>query len=199
MRGDAPYFVTNHFPLDAQTEDLWAAPLGQDGIAVIVHPDNAMQGLTTQNLRDIFQGWTTNWSDVGGTDEPITVISREDGSGTRAEFESLVMGDRATTPNALVAPSSAAAVLLVGRTPGSIGYVSLSYVTPDVRALAIDDVLPSLDSITDSTYPLRSIVYIVGLAEPQGDYRAFIAWMQSLEGQAVVSRTHAPLSPLSAP
>jgi phosphate transport system substrate-binding protein len=199
VQGEAPYFVTNHFPLDSQTEDLWAAPLGQDGIAVIVHPDNPIQGLTTELLRDIFQGWTTNWSAIGGADEPIVVISREDGSGTRAEFESLVMGERETTPSAQVAPSSAAVVLSVARTPGSIGYISMSYVNSTVRVLPIDGVLPLPTTIAESTYPLRSIVYIVGLAEPEGDFRAFIAWMQSIEGQTVISRTHAALIPTATP
>jgi phosphate transport system substrate-binding protein len=194
-RGAAPYFVTSHFPLTSQTEDLWAAPLGQDGIAVIVHPDNPAPGLTTGQLREVFQGWTTDWAEVGGAEDTITVISREDGAGVRAEFESLVMGRRSTTLSAQVAPSSAAVVASVARTPGAIGYVSMSYLSPTVRALPIDGVLPTQTSLVENTYPLRSIVYIVGLAEPEGDYRAFIAWMQSAEGQAVVSRTHAPLSP----
>jgi phosphate transport system substrate-binding protein len=198
-QGEAPYFVTNHFPLDSQTENLWAAPLGQDGIAVIVHPDNPVERLTTGQLRDIFQGWTTNWGAVGGADEPITVISREDGSGTRAEFESLIMGERETTSSAQVAPSSAAVVVSVARTPGSIGYVSMSYVSDSVRALTIDGVLPTHATIANSTYPLRSIVYIVGAAEPQGDLRAFIAWMQSVDGQTVISRTHAALIPTTTP
>jgi phosphate transport system substrate-binding protein len=194
-QGEAPYFVTNHFPLDSQTESLWAAPLGQDGIAVIVHPDTSVQGLTTGQLRDIFQGWTTNWAAVGGEDAPITVISREDGSGTRAEFESLIMGNRQTTSSAQVAPSSSAVVQSVARTPGSIGYVSMSYVNASVRTLSVDGVLPTHDTVARSIYPLRSIVYIVGQAEPQGDMRAFIAWMQSVDGQTVISRTHAALIP----
>jgi phosphate transport system substrate-binding protein len=191
--GEAPYFFSNHLPADGEARDLWAAPVGQDGIAVIVHPSNPVPGLTTTELRDIYQGWTTDWKEVGGSDSEIVVVSREDGSGTRAEFESLVMGTRRTTPTAQVAPSSSAMVTSIARTPESIGYVSMSYLNSSVRALEIDGVLPTHNNIYDNTYPLRSIIYVVGLQEPERDYRAFIAWVQSQEGQAIVARTHAPL------
>jgi len=196
MRDDSAYLVTNH--LDAQSS-LWAAPMGQDGIAVIVHPDNDISALTSAQLRDIYQGWTSNWGDLGGKQGDIVVISREDGSGTRAEFESLVMGSRSTTSNAQVAPSSAAVVLSVARQPSSIGYVSMSYVNNSVRSLTIDSAAPTLENVYNNIYPLRSILYIAGQHEPtdtdglEAHYRAFIAWVQSPEGQALVARGYAPL------
>jgi phosphate transport system substrate-binding protein len=193
-----PFFLTNHLPPEESTPVV-AFPIGQDGIAVIVHPENDVESLTTAQLRDIYQGWTGNWSEVGGVDRPITVFSREDGSGTRAEFESLVMGDRRTTRTAQLVPSSAAAMTAVAREPGGIGYVSMSYLDERVRALPINDVQPTAENVLNSTYPLRSFLYIVGLREPDGSepddahYRAFIGWVQSAEGQAVVARRYAPL------
>jgi phosphate transport system substrate-binding protein len=124
-----------------------AWPLGQDGIAVIVHPDAQIDQLTTEQLRSIYLGHVSNWRDVGGDDLDITVFSREDGSGTRAEFERLVMGARQTTQSAQVAPSSAAMVEGVSEARGAIGYVSMSYVDDRVRALTIDDAEPTLDNI----------------------------------------------------
>src|SRR5262249_38879458 len=112
------YFVSNHLP---SASPLWGAPIGQDGIAIIVHPDNPATGLSIQQLREIYQGRITNWKEVGGADIEISVVSREDGSGTRAEFEQAVMGDRRTTPNAQVTSSSAAMVQSVAAQPGSIG------------------------------------------------------------------------------
>jgi phosphate transport system substrate-binding protein len=185
------YFVTNHLPVESP---LWGAPIGQDGIAIVTHPDNPIINLTIEQLRRIYQGRIVNWREVGGLDLPITVISREEGSGTRLEFERLVMGERRTIQSAEIAPSSEAVVISAGREPGGIGYVSMSYLDAGVRAIHIDEIEPTLDNVYMNTYPLRATLFIAGLNEPQNDYRAFIAWAQSLEGQAVVARKYAPLS-----
>ncbi|MEP7290593.1 MAG: phosphate ABC transporter substrate-binding protein [Chloroflexota bacterium] len=196
MRDDSAYLFTNH--LDDQ-RPLWAAPIGQDGIALIVHPDNDVTQLTTAQLRSVYQGWIDNWNEVGGHDGEMVVISREDGSGTRAEFESLVMGSRRTTSTAQIAPSSEAVVTSVAREPESIGYVSMSTVDDSVRALILDGAAPTLENVYDNVYPLRSILYIAGQHEPSADdeielhYRAFIGWVQSPEGQALVAQHYAPL------
>lgn len=187
---DSAYFLTNHLPIDSP---LWAAPIGQDGIAVIVHPDNPVSGLSVEQLRVIYQGHITNWHELDGSDLETVVFSRENGSGTRAEFEQLVMGDRRTTQSALVAPSSAAMVASVAAQSQSIGYVSMSYLDSSVRALALDDVEPTLENVYANTYPLRSTLFFAGRHEPEADYRAFIAWTQSVEGQAVVAQHYAPL------
>lgn len=203
--GDTSYFLSNHLPPESeQDRPLWAAPVGQDGIAAITHPDNPVTGLSRSQLRDVFQGRITNWQQLGGEDSPITIISREAGSGTRAEFESMVMGSRQITPSALVAPGSSQVVNSVARDPSAIGYVSRAYLDDSVRALRIDDVLPDIETIANSTYPLRSILYIIGLREPDGsqpldmDYRAFIGWVQSPEGQSILSGLAAPLLPFAA-
>jgi len=187
------YLLTNHLPDDTADEPVMAWPVGQDGIAVIVNPANDLDGVTTEQLRSIYLGHLSNWSDIGGADMPITVISREDGSGTRAEFERLVMGARQTTQSAQVAPSSAAIVESVARVQGGIGYVSMSYLDENVKALAIDGITPTLDNVYDNIYPLRSTMYVIGVDEPEGEYRNFISWIQSQEGQAVVAQHYAPL------
>lgn len=185
------YLLTNYLPPES---DLWAAPIAQDGIAIIAHPDTGLTGLTTDQLRQIYQGHIANWRDLGGADQELIVISREDESGTRAVFDRLVMGERQTTLSAQVAPSSAAMLASVARQPGSIGYVSMSYLDENVQALTIDGIAVNLETVLDNTYPLRSTIYLVGTAEPQdAAYRNFIAWAQSLEGQIVVEEHYAPL------
>ena len=189
LEADA-YFFSNHLPIDSP---LWAAPVGQDGVTIIVHPENRLADVTIEQLRDIYQGRITNWAEIGGADVDIVVLSRENGSGTRAEFENLVMGDRRTTRLAQVAPSTAAMLVSVARQPGSIGYASLGSLNETVRALAIDGVEPTLENVFDNRYPLRSTLFFIGRQEPQTEMRAFIGWVQSLEGQAVVARHYAPL------
>ena len=196
LRDESAYLITSHLDDDSP---LWAAPIAQDGIAVIVHPDNNVARLTTAQVRLIYQGWIEHWSDVGGRGGDILVISRENGAGIRAEFEGLVMGSRRTTPTARIAPSSGAVVASVARQPDSIGYVSMSYLNNSVRALTLDGAAPTLDNVYDNVYPLRSIVYVAGQHEPNADdeleqhYRAFIGWVQSPEGQALVAGDYAPL------
>ncbi|MEO8606650.1 MAG: phosphate ABC transporter substrate-binding protein [Chloroflexota bacterium] len=187
------YMLTNHLPDDTVNTQVMAWPLGQDGIAVIVHPDNLVKQLTAEQLRSIYLGHISNWRDVGGDDLDITVFSREDGSGTRAEFERLVMGTRQTTQSAQLAPSSAAMVEGVSMNKGAIGYVSMSFVDERVKALTIDDSAPTLENVYSNIYPLRSTIYVIGLEEPEGDYRNFIYWIQSQEGQTVVAQHYAPV------
>jgi phosphate transport system substrate-binding protein len=187
------YLLTNHLPEGAVDSSPLAWPVGQDGTAIIVQPDNPVSGLTIEQLRRIYLGHITNWSEVGGLDEEIIVLSREEGAGTRAELERLLMGDRFTTQSAQIVPSSSAMMTSVAHTRGSIGYVSLSYLDESVRALSIEGVLPTLETVYENTYPIRSTIFVVGLSEPVDEYRAFIGWIQSPDGQEWVGKRYAPL------
>jgi phosphate transport system substrate-binding protein len=113
------------------------------------------------------------------------------------------MGSRPTTGAALIAPSSAGIIAAVAESPGAIGYVSLAYVDQHVRALPVNGVMPSPSTLSSSTYPLRTTLFVVGLEEPRdnggGGYRSFIGWIQSPEGQAIVARRYSALLPTPAP
>lgn len=188
----AVYFLTNHLPPPEQSP-LWGAPVAWDGIAIVTSPGLMIEQLSTDQLRAIFQGRVVNWSQVGGPRTDITVISREEGSGTRAEFERLVMGERQTTQTAQIAPSSAAVIASVARQSGSIGYVSISYLDSSVQPVAVNGVSPTQANVEQNLYPLRHTLFFAGPGEPSGEMRAFIAWIQSPEGQAIVARQYTPL------
>jgi phosphate transport system substrate-binding protein len=192
---ETPYFLSNHLSAES---DLWAAPIGQDGIAIIVNSQVDRNTLSINHLRAIYQGHITSWSDLDGEEKDIVVFSRELGSGTRAEFEAMVMGYRRTTPNATIAASSAHMIEQVAQTPGSIGYVSMGHLDDRVKALAIDNILPTPETVFNNRYPLRATIFVVGLNEPEDRYRLLIGWMQSPLGQAVVAQHYAPLVPASA-
>lgn len=186
------YFFTNHLPTSSEFP-LWGAPIGQDGIAIILHPEPEMPiNLSIDQLRGIYQGRIRNWQELGGPNQEILVISREEGAGTRIEFEQLVMGDRQTIQSAQIAPSSQAMHQSVSRQPGSIGYVSMAYVDSAVRTVQIEGVSLNSESVYNNTYPLRTTLFIAGLEEPEGLYRAFIGWVQSPEGQAIIGQHYAP-------
>jgi phosphate transport system substrate-binding protein len=186
------YFLTTHLPPPEQST-LWGAPIGQDGIAIIAHRNQPIGNLALAQLRDVFQGRVTSWAQLGGDDLPIVVVSREAGSGTRAEFDRLLMGDRLTVQSARIAPSSDAMMRSVAVTPGSIGYVSMSYLDSSVLALSVEDIAPTPANIQNNTYPLRVSLFFAGPGEPEGPLRMFIAWVQSPEGQIVVARHATPL------
>ncbi|MEP6984710.1 MAG: phosphate ABC transporter substrate-binding protein [Chloroflexota bacterium] len=184
------YLLSNHLPDD---NSMLAWPIGQDGIALITHPKNPVDDLTSEQLRSVYLGHIARWSEVGGINSPLTILSREDGSSTRAEFEKLLLGERLTTQSAQVAPSSAAMVASVAQMPNSIGYVSMSYLDASVKALSIDGVMPTPATVYDNTYPLRSNLYVIGQTEPQNVYRDFVGWIQTPEGQQIVGLHYAPL------
>jgi phosphate transport system substrate-binding protein len=201
LAGEAPFALTTYLPPDA---NLWAAPVGQDGIAVIVHAANPVPSLTAEDLRLIFQGRIVAWTEVGGPDLPVTVVSREDGADTRLVFEALVMGQRRTTLTARLALSSASMVDLVATDPGAIGYVSMAQVDDRVRVVPVaaqagdPPLRPTVESVSANTYPLRAPILLVGPEPPDQDsvYRDWFAWMQSDAGQAIVGRRHGALRPL---
>ncbi len=188
---DSPtYFLTNHLP---DRSGLWGAPVGQDAIAIITYSNNPIENLSIEDLRGIYQGRISNWSMLNGPDLPIIVISREAGSGTRAEFDRLLMGERQTTRVARIAPSNQAVIASVARERGSIAYVSMSYLTPEIRVMRIDGIAPTLATVRDNRYPLRSTLFFAGPGEPDGALRTFIAWAQSPDGQRHVAQHYTPL------
>lgn len=115
---------------DAELADgLERIPFALDGIAVIVNVENDVSGLTLLQLQDLYSGRSLDWQDVGGSPGEILLVSREDGSGTRALFEERVMGDERVALTAVVMPTSADVVSYVAEHPQAIGYVSRSYLT----------------------------------------------------------------------
>lgn len=161
--------------------------LARDGIAIVSWSANTVTGLTREQVRDIFAGVISNWSQVGGADQPIYVMAREEGSGTRTAFEELVMGDALITASAVLLPFNGALRLSVASTPGSIGFISFGYVDPSVRALDLDGIAASEANAADGSYPLVRPLYFLTKEPPTGLVRQFIDFCLSPEGQAIVA------------
>jgi phosphate transport system substrate-binding protein len=191
-RGDAHLIFTTHLD-GADAATLWAAPVAQDAIVLVVHPENPVESLSLTQILQAFQGRVTSWGELGGEPLTLVVVSREDGSGIRAEFEQAVMGRRQTTGAALNASSSRGVLHAVAENRSALGYISLAGIDNTVRALAVNGVVPTMETIRNNTYPLRSTVFVAGMAPPTGAALAFIGWMQSLEGQAAFGRLYQPV------
>lgn len=122
-----------------------------DGIAVVTDPANAVLDLTKDELISIYNGTSANWKDFGGADQPIVVIGRESGSGTRSAFEELLkLEDACKYSNEL--DSTGAVMAKVASTPGSIGYVSLDVLDDTVKTLKLEGVEATADNIKSGSY-----------------------------------------------
>ncbi|MDY6874839.1 MAG: substrate-binding domain-containing protein [Chloroflexota bacterium] len=167
----------------ADEEPLWSQPFAEDGIAIVTYPAAPLAEVGLAHLQEIFRGRVQEWSGV-----VFTTISREDGSGTRAAFEAVVLGNYAVTPTGVMMPSSGAVIEYVARTPGGIGYVSTQWVDDRVRVLPVEGVSPTLATISDGSYPLSRPLYLAAAAEPAGEAREFAQWILGPEGRAIVGQ-----------
>lgn len=157
-----------------------------DGIAIVVHPSNTVSDLTIEQVRKIFSGEISNWKDVGGSDAPITVITREDGSGTRGAFMEVVMHESQIKPDAVVQTKTGAVMTAVASDPNAIGYVSLGSVDNTVKALAIDGVKPSVETVKSGSYKIQRPFLFLTKEEPKGEVKKFIDFVLSPDGQKIV-------------
>jgi phosphate transport system substrate-binding protein len=169
----------------ADEEPLWSQPFARDGVAVVVHPATPFTETGLAHLQAIFRGQVQEW---GGM--VLTVVSREEGSGTRRAFEGIVLGDYDVAFIAVVMPSSEAVLEYVARTPGAIGYVSTLWLgeplADGVRVAPVEGTLPTPDGIADGSYPLVRPLFLSAVAEPTGEAREFAQWVLGPEGQAVI-------------
>ena len=117
--GQLDAILVHHIPED---DAYWFNPVALDGLVVITHPENPVTELSRGEVQGIFNGRIVNWSAVGGTDQPITLISREPGSGTRAEFQERIMAEQRININAQIAADDTAVQQIVAADPTAIGY-----------------------------------------------------------------------------
>ena len=192
--------------------DLVRTPVGINGLALVVHPSNAVNGLSLVQLRDIYAGRVLNWQALGSDNGEIQLVSREDGSGSRLLFEERVMSDERVSLTAVVMPSAADVAAYVARRPDAIGYVSRGAVapwvedasaaeagaTPDaswpaVKVLRVEGQLPTVENLVAQRYPLTQPLYFVTRGAPGGQVRRFIDFVLSPAGQAIIGQYHAPI------
>ncbi len=193
------------------SDSLVHTPIGLDGVAIIVNKQNEVESLTIQELRDLFNGRTLDWTGVGGLGNEVLLVSREDGSGTRALFEERIMGDEAVSLTAVVMPSSADVVDYVAKHPLAIGYVSEGHVPradtdstgdagpdsraltedrPQVRVVGVEGRFPDADLDGDEPYFLTRPLFLVTNGEPSGRTRQFIDFVLGPSGQEIVDQYH---------
>ena len=162
--------------------------LAYDGIAVIVHPDNAVSDLTLEAIADIYTGKITTWEEIGGTGGQIVLIGREAGSGTRDGFET-VTGTKDACVYRQELTSTGDVITSVSQTPGAIGYASLASVKETVKTLSVNGVAPSEATVKSGEYALqRPFVLVTRTNETLSDSaQKFFDYMTSSDASDIIA------------
>ncbi len=179
--------------------DLQVFTIAYDGIAIVTNPGVELPSLTVEQVRGIFAGEITNFAEVGGPDAPITVVSREEGSGTRAAFEELVMeykdaaGEKQSkliTEKALLQQSNGQVRTTVATTPNTIGFLSFGFLDESVAPVAIDGVEPTVDNVKNDSYPIARPLNMLTKGAPGALAQAFLDFVLSDAGQQIVAEDY---------
>ena len=175
-----------------KADGLTETVLAYDGIAIIVHPDNAVSDLTLEQIGKIYTGEITNWKDVGGADGEIVLIGREANSGTRDGFESITKTkDKCKYRQELT--STGDVITTVSQNPNAIGYASLASVKDSVKALTVGGVKATEDTVKNGEYVVqRPFVLVTKTDEKLSDAaQAFFDYATSKDAAAIISKAGA--------
>jgi phosphate transport system substrate-binding protein len=162
--------------------------VAMDGVCVIVHPSNPVKELTSDQVRDIYMGKIENWKELGGPDMPIVAISRDTSSGTYETFHELVMHKQEMGPKVEYVNSNPQAHARVKTTAGAIGYVGLGFVDNNVKALKMDGIMPTKQTISSGVYPVTRPLFMFTNGYPKlgSVTHQFVSFYLTETGQEII-------------
>lgn len=170
-----------------ENPELRIHTIARDGIAIVTEPGVTVNSLSKEQIRSIFAGEITNWNEVEGENLVITVVAREEGSGTRAAFEELIMDDALIAGNAILQPSNGAVRTSISVIPGAIGFLSFGYLDDQTKPLAVDGFLPTAEFAASGSYAIVRPLNMVTNGSPEGIAAAFLEFIMSEDGQAIIT------------
>jgi phosphate transport system substrate-binding protein len=167
--------------------DLYCHIVARDGVAVIVHKNQGINGLTLEQVAKIFAGEITDWKEIGGPAGRINVYAREEGSGTRDCFDEMVLAKfgKKLSPAIMTKKSNGEMQMSVQSDKSGIAYVSLGYMD-GVKALMIDGKEPSVENCQKGIYPVVRRLYFLTKDTNNALTNAFMDFCRSTEGQQIV-------------
>jgi len=174
--------------LTAEEQQMWNIEIARDGLVLITHPRNPLTNLTLEQVQGIYTGEITHWSQIGGGDSRIHVVTREEGSGTRGAFEEMVMGGLLISQRAIVQNTNGSVRQLVSGDVNAIGFISLGLALAgdSVKAMALDGVPATWENVMDGSYTLFRPFIFVANGEPEGLAKSFIDYVMSPAGQQIL-------------
>jgi phosphate transport system substrate-binding protein len=167
--------------------------VARDGLSVFANASNPLTEITMDQLKLVFTGKITNWKELGGPDSKIIVYSRENSSGTYVFFKEHVLKNADYTARAQTMPGTAAVVNAVAKEKFAIGYGGAAY-AKGIKILKVKKdagspgVLPELANVKDGSYALSRPLFFYTRTKPTGDAKAFVDWVLSGDGQAIVTK-----------
>ena len=173
---------------EKKTLGLVDTPIALDAIVVIVNPANPVKALTKAQAAAIFEGRITNWKQVGGQDLAIGLVNRDEASGTRDAFSKIVLGGKDFDPTAAVLPGTGQVRSVVAQSVSAVGYISLGFVDSTVKALSIDGIQPTEQTVANATYPISRVLHFFTKGAPKGLAKAYIDYVLSAQVQDEVVR-----------
>ncbi len=156
-------------------------------VAIAVNPGNTVSALSKDQLKKIFAGEINNWKQVGGSDAPINVYVREDGSGTRETFEERALDKGKASGKNNVVNSNGAMKTAVAQDANAIGYVGIGHLDDKIKGIVLDGMTPSQDNAKSGVYKVTRLLYMNTKGEPAGLVRAFIDYIYSADGAGFIA------------
>lgn len=181
--------------IEKQGAQLFRYRVALDGIAIFVHESNPIQEITMDQLRRIYIGEITNWSEVGGIDGKIVLYSRENNSGTYAYFKEAVLHEADFSSWTSTLPGTSAVVNAVSKDSLGIGYGGIAWATgvKHCSVKASDSsaaFLPTMELISNGQYPISRPLFWFTRTAPTAGLKDFLNWALSADGQKIAEETH---------
>jgi phosphate transport system substrate-binding protein len=158
-----------------------------DGIVPVVHPSMKINDITTEQLRDIYNGKIKSWKELGGPDRPISIVSRDTSSGTYEVWEDKILKGDKVRADALLVASNGQAVQTISKNKFAIGYLGIGYIDKTVKVLKVNGQSASAKSVRDGSWPIARPLFMYTNGTPAGIIAKFIYFMLSKEGQKIVN------------
>jgi phosphate transport system substrate-binding protein len=179
----------NEEKLLSADEDLVETAIALDALSVIVNSENGIDSISSAQLKEIYTGKLTNWSQLNGKDQEIVIISRDTPSGSFEVFKQNILEDEKVISSATLLPSNNAVATTVGNTPGAIGYVGLGFTaSTKLKPLFLDKVYPSKESAQNGSYKLTRPLLMYTLKSADENTEKFIDFILSPAGQLIVEQ-----------
>lgn len=178
---------------EEKTNGLTETIVAYDGIVVVTHPSNKVKDLTIEQVKQIFTGEVTNWSELGGDDMEIVVVSREDGSGSRDAFQEIVgYSSGELVRESIIASGNGNIKTTVATNKHAVGFISFEYIDESISTVKINGVESTAENVLNNTYRLsRPFLFVHKEDDISRAGQQFIDYILSAEGQDIVSKTGA--------
>ena len=168
---------------------LLSFPFAVDGVCAVVHPDNPVSALTSEQLQKAFAGEITSWQELGGPDRPIHLFTRDEASGTRKVFWKKGLAKGAIAAGANVVASNGAMKTAVSQDPDALGYVSVGHLDASLKAPSLDGIEVTQANAASGAYPVTRRLFMNTKGEPEGLARAFIDYVTGPAGAGFVQES----------